>query len=622
MDPVTMMVASIGMQFFTQHATSKKNAEIQEKQREFQKAAAEHDFERMRKLQAESARLALELEAEVHKERVEDINNNYDALLENFAHSFAIQNWPLNVLPFVMKGESFGSLFNGTTQSVNMHCILTPSNCEWFNAMFYDDIDLRLEAELNNNWNAQTTHPVIYYGGGWNRRTMRHGISVPDEINLVDIDLLKVKLKNIPVVVITPYFDHDSSSDTGSWLQFRVQIWGMGKDSDTPFRIEIPHGKIEYSKRIFSYDYNKDVKDKISNDFINTTIEEFVPYLESMIGFLADKYFWSMYGVAPKLPLLLTNKQSSIYNLSKYYIHKYKDYPLERVSSINDFCKAIDYIFTENIFTEKEINDICENLHTKYLKKYSSENSLCMNDLFFLEKMKKNITNRHFREILQKEIDSISKEEKLGIWFCANVNEFYQKILNTRKTKGIFTEKFMYQIKSNYISIGYFVDDNNLKVYTLDNIGDYIILMNTMKKIGAYEINLTTMKATECSSQPTFSNIDIDNTQLKETYRSNKIWLGKLIERHNEVKDIISRYLVNAPTQNITYEDLKKWSLKHSEVFESANFIIAYNPNIANYYIVGLTSNKQNVFAAYCNTIDESLKKSLGNNLILTIKNK
>ena len=115
MDPITMMVASIGMQFFNNYANSKKNEEIQEKQREFQRAAAEHDFERMRKLQAESAKLALELEAEVHKERVEDINNNYDALLDNFAHSFAIQNWPLNVLPFVMKGESFGTLFNGTS---------------------------------------------------------------------------------------------------------------------------------------------------------------------------------------------------------------------------------------------------------------------------------------------------------------------------------------------------------------------------------------------------------------------------------------------------------------------------------------------------------------------------
>ena len=93
MDPITMMVASIGMQFFNNYANNDKNKEIQDKQREFQKAAAEHDFERMRKLQAESAKLALELEAEVHKERAEDINSNYDALLENFAHSFAIRKY-------------------------------------------------------------------------------------------------------------------------------------------------------------------------------------------------------------------------------------------------------------------------------------------------------------------------------------------------------------------------------------------------------------------------------------------------------------------------------------------------------------------------------------------------
>lgn len=188
----------------------------------------------MRKLQAESAKLALELEAEVHKERIEDINSNYDALLENFAHSFAIQNWPLNVLPFIMKGESFGSLFNGTTQSVNMHCIFTPSNCDWFNEMFYDDIDLRLEAEMNNNWNAQSTHPIVYYGGGWNRRSLKHGVSQPNPIDLDDIELLKTNLKNVPVLVVTPYFD--------PWLHFRVKLWGMGKDSELPYRIDIPHG--------------------------------------------------------------------------------------------------------------------------------------------------------------------------------------------------------------------------------------------------------------------------------------------------------------------------------------------------------------------------------------------
>lgn len=301
MDPITMMVASIGMQFFNNYANSKKNKEIQEKQREFQKAAAKHDFDRMRQLQAESAKLALELEAEVHKERVEDINNSYDALLDNFAHSFAIQNWPLNVLPFIMKGESFGTLFNGTTQSVNMHCILTPSNCEWFNKNFYDDIDLRLEAEMNNKWNAQTTHPIIYYGGAWNRRSMNKGVSVPNVVDLDDIELLKIKLKDVPVVVITPYFD--------PWLHFKVKLWGMGKNLEAPYRIDIPHGnEVEYSQRIFSYDYHKD-QTELTEDFENTTIEEFVPYLESLIGFVADKYFWSMYGISPSLPSLIKTRQ-------------------------------------------------------------------------------------------------------------------------------------------------------------------------------------------------------------------------------------------------------------------------------------------------------------------------
>lgn len=314
MDPVTMMVASIGMQFFNNYANNKKNEEIQAKQREFQIAAAEHDFERMRKLQEQSAKLALELEAEVHKERVVDINNNYDTLLDDFAHSFSIQNWPLNVLPFVMKGESFGCLFNGTTQSANMHCILTPSNCEWFNKNFYDDIDLRLEAEMNNRWNAQSTHPIVYYGGAWNRRTMMKGLFVPDIVDLVDIELLKVNLKDVPVVVITPYFD--------PWLHFKVRLWGMGKDSDSPYRIDIPYGdEVEYCKRVFSYDYHKD-NVEITDDFVNTTIEEFVPYLECLIGFIADKYFWSMYGIPTLLPAFLCTDINLLKN-KDFYSEKY-----------------------------------------------------------------------------------------------------------------------------------------------------------------------------------------------------------------------------------------------------------------------------------------------------------
>ncbi len=353
MDPITMMVASVGMQFFNNYVNNKKSQEIQAKQREFQVAAAEHNFERMRKLQAEQAKLALELEAEVHKERVIDINNSYDSLLENFAHSFTIANWPLNVLPFVMKGESFGHLFNGTSKSVNMHCIFTPSNCKWFNEVFYDDIDLRLEAEMNNNWNSQTSHHVVYYGGAWNdRKDVGNGYSIPNEINLNKIDLLKINLHQVPVMVITPYFD--------PWLHFRVYIWGMGKNSDEPFRIDIPHGNdIEIAQRIFSYDYNKNEKVEDSEDFFNNTIEEFVPYLVSMIGFVADKYFWSMYGISPVLPNYL--KQESPINLIGLYRDKYihsaqSDLSIDGITSIGKLKELFCYIDSVKSLASKRQN--------------------------------------------------------------------------------------------------------------------------------------------------------------------------------------------------------------------------------------------------------------------------
>lgn len=403
MDPITMMVASIGMQFFNNYANSKKNGEIQEKQREFQRAAAEHDFERMRKLQAESAKLALELEAEVHKERVEDINNNYDALLDNFAHSFAIQNWPLNVLPFVMKGESFGTLFNGTTQSVNLHCILTPSNCEWFNRDFYDDIDLRLEAEMNNKWNAQTTHPIVYYGGAWNRRSMNRGISIPNVVDLDDIELLRVKLKDVPVVVITPYFD--------PWLHFKVKLWGMGKDAEAPYRIDIPHGNdIDYSQRIFSYDYHKDLTE-LTEDFENTTIEEFVPYLECLIGFIADKYFWSMYHIVPLTPTYIASKETLCFpsDIRKLYLSEVESKEESSTDTLYDIERRLEYIESLSVILDRKK---CQTLEIELLSYANSLIGLSDNQISTLSELKEYIKGQEVKIIADsikrlQDIDSI-----------------------------------------------------------------------------------------------------------------------------------------------------------------------------------------------------------------------
>lgn len=614
-DPITMMVASIGMQFFNNYANSKKNSEIQKKQREFQKAAAEHDFERMRKLQAESAKLALELEAEVHKERVEDINSNYDALLENFAHSFAIQNWPLNVLPFIMKGESFGSLFNGTTQSVNMHCIFTPSNCDWFNEMFYDDIDLRLEAEMNNNWNAQSTHPIVYYGGGWSRRSLKHGVSLPNPIDLDDIELLRTKLKNVPVLVVTPYFD--------PWLHFRVRLWGMGKDCDMPYRIDIPHGDdVEISKRIFSYDYNKDIKEDMSDDFSNTTIEEFVPYLESLIGFVADKYFWGMYGIAPKLPSLLVGNMPNQQMLQNIFFNRYKILPYVKFESLSSISKNIEYIKDiENdvhIYTEQEKYELLSLLHDRYINMIGGKDNLGVRDLKFLSDLKGIVINQPLNKNIQEEIEFISNNENIEVWFCASQNELLQRIINAQKVYNIEAMSFRVEMKQQYISIGAFLDVQKEIIYSSKDIGKYIILMENEKNCPMYNIDISTLNVLSHTEKSIFG--DFDYKELEKLYNIKQTWLNKLIEQHNNIKSIVSVYLAEAPVRNITYEDLQKWSVSKSNFSKNVSFVIGYNPQIARYYIVGLTSDRKSVYASYCNTLDESLIKHFGNNLVLTIK--
>lgn len=424
-----MMVAGVGMQFFNNYANNKKNAELQAKQREYQIASADHDFERMRRIQAESARIALEMEAELHQERMTDINNQYDNLLENFSHGFSISNWPLNVLPFIMKGESFGSLINGTSNSINMHCILTPSNCEWFNEIFYDDLDLRLEAEMNNHWNAQSSHPLVYYGGGWNRRTTKKGFSFPEQIDLNDIDLLKVNLRNVPMMVITPYFD--------PWLHFRVELWGMGKESSVPFRIDVPHGDIDYNTRVFSYDYNKEKKEEIyEDDFQNVTIEEFVPYLERLIGFVADKYFWNMYGRIPLLPSIceqehhieydskksdyfkLLFEQTDKFSITKHGTRKIADFINELVvpddfSNQNELvvqllCFVCNLRLGEEICNESNITEYLTIGSFVYEDLYFLK---CMSDLLDSEEDKYIQTIKNALSKLQDEIKEIKENE-------------------------------------------------------------------------------------------------------------------------------------------------------------------------------------------------------------------
>lgn len=468
---IAMMVAGVGMQFFNNYANNKKNEELQAKQREFQRAAAEQDFDRMRKLQAESAKISLELEEELHKERINDINNQYDSILENFAHSFTISNWPLNVLPFIMKGESFGSLIHGSTKSINMHCIFTPSNCEWFNSNFYDDIDLRLEAEMNNNWNAQSTHPIVYYGGAWNRQ---YGETATIDLN--DIDLLKINLRGIPTMVVTPYFD--------PWLHFRVEIWGMGKDTMKHFRIDIPHGDVEFANRIFSYDYNKNENNIEDEDFQNSTVNEFVSYLEKLIGYVADKYFWSMYNVVPRLPQLSVYK-NSLYSINQInfdyssFIGEITNTSIEKYTTtrINEFLISsidIEHLSNRTQFFINLLSAICNaKLITKTctcnnILEYINTAYFTPNDLEFLYNVKswlRDEISEEACEILESinrlclQLEEIERYAPTQSVFILSLYELLKII---EKDCNDINKTIIIEISKTYSTISYFfIDDSN-----------------------------------------------------------------------------------------------------------------------------------------------------------------
>lgn len=291
-ETIISVLGSISLQFFTNRKNNELNRKLQEQQREQLRANEAHDEERMLKLQKESAKVALQLELEAHRQRVKDIENNYNDVIKQFANNFAIEHWPLSVLPFIMRGESFGSLFSGMRQAINMHCVLTPSNCRWFNEL-YNGLDSGVENYMNTFWNTQSSHPVVYYGGGWTRK--RNGIAC--EIDSVDIDLLNNHLRNIPFMVITPYFNPN--------LQFRIRLWGMGENGNNEFIFDAPQ-KQQGSSFGFTYEYNKDNGPVLNENFADITLSELVPYIVCLIGFVADKYYGSMYSVRPILSELIS----------------------------------------------------------------------------------------------------------------------------------------------------------------------------------------------------------------------------------------------------------------------------------------------------------------------------
>lgn len=284
---ITMVLANVGLQIYNNWCGSRQNEQLRQKREEFEQAALERNTQRMWQIMREGQALTLELEEQKHQQRLKDLQNEVDNLLHSMAYSAAINNWPLNVLPIVMKNQALGNLLARQEETIALHCILTPSNCNSFNTAIFPLLEESLETFCNQHWSIASDHPILFYSGAWKSNTH------PTEVQIAS---MRTALSNLPTLLITPEF-----RPTDDKLVFQVRIWGVGASSSDEFTIpEIEPTKFQRDYT-FSLDYTHDT------ELASEALEDLVPYLQCLIGYMADTYFWSSLGKAPILPRLLTD---------------------------------------------------------------------------------------------------------------------------------------------------------------------------------------------------------------------------------------------------------------------------------------------------------------------------
>lgn len=284
---ITMILANVGLSIFNNWAGSRQNKQIAEKREEFERAVREGQRERMLQLMREGQQLTLELEEQKHKERLSELNDQFDNLIKELAYSAAIEHWPLKTLPIVMKNQALGNLLANQEEKVALHCILTSSNCREFNDYVLPKVESTLEAYCNVHWSTLTGSPVLFYSGAWKSNDVPTGTQV---------DSMRAALSNLPTLLITPFFrPHDHK------LVFQVHVWGVGYNNSDQFTIPV----IEPTE--FQRNYTDELKWLAEDGLIEEAVEDLVPYLQCLIGYIADTYFWSAFGSVPQLPRMLTD---------------------------------------------------------------------------------------------------------------------------------------------------------------------------------------------------------------------------------------------------------------------------------------------------------------------------
>ena len=421
---ITMILANVGLQIYNNWCGSRQNAALQQKREEFERAAKERNTEHMWQLMREGQELTLQLEKEKHADRLNELKDEVDHLLEKLTYETTISNWPLKVLPIVMKNQAFGNLLANQEENIAMHVIFTRSNYDKFNKLVYPIVEKQLEQYCDKHWSTMTDHPILFYSGAW-----KPMVNPTD----VQVTAMREELKNLPTLLITPFFRPNDGK-----LVFQLHMWGIGANSTDKF--DVPEIEPTDFQRTFT---NQDDYDN-EEGLLDEIVEDLVPYLECMIGYMADTYFWSSAGLAPHLPLLLTNGTICTDGM-KYLVEETKDYYLalldkgvEQIQVFNDSC-----LLELNIGLEPFCN---------------LDNKRNILRQLFLEHCKK-ITQKSYSEIVNA-IEDVP-------WSLADVS-FITKLLEIAKTLDVeIAYSRLWPIKRELDSINYNYDILRIKDYSV-----------------------------------------------------------------------------------------------------------------------------------------------------------
>lgn len=535
---ITMILTNVGLQIYNNWCGSRQNDKLQQKREEFERAARERNTEHMWKLLREGQDLTMQLEKEKHDDRLKELKDEVDHLLERLTYEATIANWPLKVLPIVMKNQAFGNLLANQEEHVALHVIFTRSNYDKFNKLVYPIIEKELEQYCDKHWSTMTDHPVLFYSGAW--KPMNNPTDV-------QVTAMREELKNLPTLLITPFFRPIDGK-----LVFQLHMWGVGANSTDIF--DVPEIEPKSDEFHFQRTYTNQQVYENEMGLLDEIVEDLVPYLECMIGYMADTYFWSSAGLAPHLPLLVTNGTINTDGM-KYLIDDSREYYDQLLLTSEEKAKENPFM-QENLLNLYEGSAELWDENTRDIKLEDILKTFCT------KKLGRAITSM---ELATKELASL-KCENTDIDFLADI---CHKFNNDKKQKAIKNLIFEIQNKNPHLRICFTASQKELKIKIKENntnIKAYFIfeIISPNIIIGTYCDSVESITTHSCFVFFCIDSMGIDSGVFMSDVRSFKAVriatdvFSKLIIDKEALKSLFSEKVDDFSKYIRLYEELDK----------------------------------------------------------------